>query len=434
MPLNEILRLAIPVILAELGWMFMGVIDTMMVGPLGPSAIGAVSIGNALFDVTGIFGIGLLLGLDTLVSQAYGAGKRDECDRWLWQGLWLAIFAAALLMLAVEAIIPVMRLIGVKPGVLEMALPYVRAMNWSLLPLLLYSAMRRYLQSVHKPSVVMFALLSANVVNAAGNYLLIPRFGVEGSGWSTLGARIYMALVLAAYAFASDRKLLRVPKRIAVASMRTLLTLGGPAAGQILLEVGVFGTATMLAARLSPESLAAHHIALQVAATTFMVPLGLSSAGAVSVGHAIGRGDMAAARQAGWVTIALAAGFMAIMAMILSIAPRPFIEIFTTNKNVLAVAVPLLYVAAIFQIFDGIQVSATGILRGAGNTRTPMYANLVAHWALGLPAGYFLCFSMGLGVLGLWTGLSVGLISVAVTLLFSWSRCLPRVLAVSTPS
>ena len=112
MPLKEILRLAIPVILAELGWMFMGVIDTMMVGPLGPSAIGAVSIGNALFDVTGIFGIGLLLGLDTLVSQAYGAGKRDECDRWLWQGLWLAIFAAALLMLAVEAIIPVMRLIG----------------------------------------------------------------------------------------------------------------------------------------------------------------------------------------------------------------------------------------------------------------------------------------------------------------------------------
>ena len=190
----------------------------------------------------------------------------------------------------------------------------------------------------------------------------------------------------------------------------------------------------MLAAKLSPESLAAHHIALQVAATTFMVPLGLSSAGAVSVGHAIGRGDMAAARRAGWVTIALAAGFMAIMATILSVAPRPFIEIFTTNSKVLAVAVPLLYIAAIFQIFDGIQVTATGILRGAGNTRTPMYANLVAHWALGLPAGYFLCFSMGLGVLGLWTGLSVGLISVAVTLLFSWSRSLPQVLAVSTPS
>ena len=195
-----------------------------------------------------------------------------------------------------------------------------------------------------------------------------------------------------------------------------------PAAGQILLEVGVFATSTVLAGRLTPESLAAHHILLNIAGTTFMVPLGMSSAGAVTVGHAIGRRDAIAAKQSGWLAIALGGGFMAFAAMILLLIPAQLIGVFTNNTDVLKIAIPLLFIAAFFQLFDGLQVVATGVLRGAGDTRTPMIVNLMGHWLMGLPVGYLLCFSFGYGVTGLWMGLCLGLMIVGSVLLFTWSR------------
>ena len=153
-----------------------------------------------------------------------------------------------------------------------------------------------------------------------------------------------------------------------------------------------------------------------------MVPLGMSSAGAVAVGHAIGRKDLHAARQSGWLAICLGGGFMTVAAIVFLLIPRPLISLFTTNSDVLKIAIPLLSVAAVFQIFDGLQVVTTGVLRGAGDTRTPMFVNLMGHWLLGLPTGYFLAFVLGYGVTGIWWGLSVGLIVVGCVLLFAWSR------------
>lgn len=423
--LRYILNLALPVIAAELGWIFMGVVDTIMVGPLGPSVIGAVSLGNAMFDVAAIFGIGLLLGLDTVVSQSFGAGRIAECDSWLWQGCFLALAATPLLMGMVEASIPLMSSFGVNPEVLSTSVPYLRAVNWSLPPLLLYAAFRRYLQGMSRVWPVMIALLTANIVNAAGNYVLLPAFGVAGVGWSTCISRLYMLSVLAAYAFLREPVLMRRVEPPRLAAFRELLRLGLPAAGQILLEVGVFATATVLAGKLQPDSLAAHHIVLNVAGTTFMVPLGLSSAGAVVVGQAIGSGDPQRAKRSGWITIGLAAAFMSIAALCFLVIPSHIIRVFTRDAGVLAIAVPLLFVAAVFQIFDGVQVTITGVLRGTGDTRTPMLANLVAHWLLGLPAGYLLCFVIGYGVSGLWMGLSFGLIIVGTVLLLVWSRRSP---------
>lgn len=420
--LRTILDVAVPVIIAELGWMFMGVVDAMMVGRLGPTALGAVSLGNAAFDVAAIFGIGLVLGLDTKVSQAFGAGRDEECDRWLWQGVYLAIFATPLLMLAVAASVPVMRLADVNKPVLHEAVPYLNPLNWSVLPLLLYSAVRRYLQGITRLKPVVFALVSANLVNVAGNYLLIGPFGLAGVGWSTCLSRIYMFAVLIGYTYLYKKEAFRRLSKPVADEIRELLRLGAPAAGQILLEVGVFATATTLAGRLNAESIAAHHVVLMIAGTTFMVPLGMSSAGAVLVGQAIGRGAPREAKRAGWHTIGLAAAFMSVMAVVLLAAPGPFLGAFTKNTEVLALATQLLFAAAIFQIFDGIQVTSTGVLRGAGNTRTPMFANLMAHWLVGLPTGYFLCFSLGFGVYGLWLGLSAGLIITALLLSFVWWR------------
>lgn len=420
--IRSIVRLAWPVILAELGWMFMGVVDTIMVGHRGPLAIAAVSLGNAMFDVIGLCGIGLVLGLDTLVSQAFGAGEDRECDRWLWQGLFLALAATPVLMLGIALGVPLMREAGVQRAVLFEAEPYVRPMNWSVGPLLAYAVFRRYLQGIGQVRPVMFALLSANLVNVVGNWFLIGRFGVEGVGWATFGSRVYMAAALAGFTLVRHPAVLQHIPQPDWSAIKSLLQLGLPAAGQIVLEIGVFATSTVLAGKLTAESLAAHHVVLMIAGSTFMVPLGISSAGAVAVGHAIGRSDAQAARRAGWIAISIAALFMSAMILVMVSIPRTLLGVFTKNSDVLAIAVPLLFVAAVFQIFDGIQVTATGVLRGAGDTRTPMYANLVAHWILGLPAGYLLCFTFGMGVVGLWIGLSAGLVVVGSILLFVWRR------------
>jgi multidrug resistance protein, MATE family len=420
-PLRAVLTLSLPVVIAELGWMFMGVVDTIMVGPMGPTAIGAVSIGGIVFDVLAIFGIGLMLGLDTLVSQAWGARRPEDCDHSLWQGLYLALALSPVLLLALMFLPPLMRAANVHQGVLGIAVPYMRELAWSLPPLLVYAALRRYLQGMGFVRPVMFALVSANIVNGLGNAILIPMYGVEGAGRATVAARVYMMLFLAVYAIARRPNLLK-GARPDWNRIRDLLALGLPAAGQTLLEVGVFAAATVLAGKLTPDSLAAHHIVLNIVGTTFMITLGISSAGAVLVGQPIGRGDPRAAKHFGWLAVKLAVAFMVCTAVLFVAMPGTLLGIFTKNLDVLDIAVPLLTIAAAFQVFDGIQGVTTGILRGAGDTRTPMVTNLIGHWLLGLPAGYLLCFTFGQGVSGLWIGLSSGLIAVGATLLFVWHR------------
>jgi MATE family multidrug resistance protein len=433
--LRHILGLALPVMVAEIGWMFMGVVDTLMVGPLGPSAIAAVSVGNAAYDPLACATMGLLLGLDTLVSQAFGGGRLAESRRWLWHGLWLAALVTPPVVVVLLLMPLAMRAAGVNADVAALATPYLHASIWSLAPLLVYAAFRRYLQGMGGVRPVMFALVSANVVNAVGNRLLIGPYGVAGVGWSTCAARVYLASVLMGVALVRAPELLRRVPRPDVARLRELLRLGIPAATQLLLEIGVFAVATVLVGRLAPEALAAHQIVLAVAATTFMVPLGLSAAAAVAVGQAIGRQDPAAARRAGWLSLAIGAAIMTGTSIVFFAAPAALVRLFTTDAGILRIGVPLFYVAAVWQIFDGVQVVATGVLRGAGNTRTPMLANLVAHWAVGLPVGYVLCFVLALGAPGLWTGLSLGLIGVAILLVVAWVRAtrddMPQVAALT---
>jgi multidrug resistance protein, MATE family len=201
-----------------------------------------------------------------------------------------------------------------------------------------------------------------------------------------------------------------------------LLALGLPAALQLTLEVGVFAAATVLAGQLVPAALAAHQIALNIAGFTFMVPLGLASAGAVRVGHAVGRLDPAGAARAGWTALFLGAAFMLTAAAIFLLMPGRLIGAFTSSAAVLDYGVALLAVAAVFQLFDGLQGVATGILRGLGDTRTPMLWNLAGHWFIGLPVAYLLAFTLGFGVIGLWWGLSLGLIICGVALVVAWWR------------
>jgi len=432
------LRLAVPLVLAELGWMSMAIVDTMMVGRLPNSAvaISAVSLGGILVHVLAFFGGGLLIGLDTLVSQAFGAGRREDCHRSLLHGIYLSLALTPFLMTPVWFFDPLLRFARIAPDIISVAVPYSKAMAWGTLPLLLYFAVRRCMQGMNMVRPISFALVTANIINAVGNWLLIygrlgaPAMGAVGSGWSTAFARIYLAAILVGYLLWYDQKhrteLLRTPIQPELARIRRLIALGFPAAMQITLEIGVFALVTALIGRLGAISLASHQIALNTVSLTYMVPLGISSAAAVRVGQAIGRGDPRGAGEAGGTAILLGAAFMTCAGGALLLFPRWIARMYTPDETVIHSTILLLAAGAAFQLFDGIQTVATGALRGAGDTRTPMFCHFTAYWIIGLPLGAWLCFSRGWGAFGLWSGLSLALILIGIVLLFAWRRTVRR--------
>jgi MATE family multidrug resistance protein len=435
------LRIAVPVVLAELGWMAMGVVDTVMVGPLGPQAISAVGVGTSMHMGFAVFGMGILLGLDTLVSQAFGRGDIRDCHRWLFDGVALAL----MLTMPILALCGIVWLAVPWMGFHHEVQPHLRSyygvVVLSTPVLMVYAACRRYLQGMHVVTPVMFALVTANAINAGANRALIyghagfPAMGVSGAAWATVISRVYMLVVLVVAIWWYDKartrealgdgahpSLWHVDRVVDPARLRQLMRLGFPAASQLAAEVGAFALATTFSGMLDPVSSAAHQISLNMAGVAFMIPLGLASAGAVRVGHAVGAAEPARAAAAGWTAIALGTGFMVASGLTFVLIPEQLIRLFSSDASVLRVGTSLLLLAAVFQLFDGIQGVTTGTLRGVGDTRTPMKVNLLAHWLLGIPTGYTLCFTIGWGVYGLWVGLTLGLIVTGVVLLWVWTE------------
>ncbi len=429
------LGIAIPLAFAELGWMSMYVVDNVMVGHLPDSAIaiGAASVGGALFWGFAIFGIGLMSGLDTLISHAYGAKNLSEARRLLASGLTLALLLSPPIAGCILALTPLLGVLGVEPAIRAPAIGFLRILVWSIPMLLVYTTFRRYLQGIHYVRPVTLALITSNLVNIFGNWLLIyghwgaPALGIRGSALSTVIARIYLAaaLVLA----------VRLRDPAAFHDLRpdwnrivALVRLGLPAALTIGFEVGVFNATTALIATLDPVSLAAHTIAMSTASVTFMVPLGISSAAAVSVGRALGAGNRRRAVDAGWMALAMAFGFEVLSALAFFLLPREIARAFTRDPHVISLAISLLAIAGVFQIFDGLQTVASGALRGMGNTRTPMIWNLVCYWVIALPLGCWFGFVLHWGAVGLWDGLCLALILIGTGLLAAWHRSTKRMM------
>jgi MATE family multidrug resistance protein len=440
--LRAMLRLALPVIAAEIGWVSMGLADTLMVGRLGPAAIGAVGTGSILFFAVMVVGFGTIYALDTFVSQSFGAGRIDECHRWLFAGLQVAAILTVVLTALSFGLVALLPSFHLHPDVLALIRPYMTQLLWSTPLLLVYAVLRRYLQAMHVVRPVMYALVVANLVNILVNWVLIygrwgfPALGVVGSAYATVLSRLAVAVFLLAVVIHRERDrpsgLHDVPLQWDPARVWRIFRLGLPAAGQNLLEVGIFAMASALAGRITPASVAAHQVVLNIVSLVFMIPFGFASAAAVRVGHAVGRRDGHGAQRAGWSALALAACATLMSASLFALAPRWLVGLFTKDSVVIDLGVGLLLVAAVFQLFDGVQAVTTGALRGLGNTHIAMFVNLIGHWVLGLPIAYLLCFGYGYGVLGLWMGLAFGLIFAGAVLLGVWSR-MSRAIAQTGP-
>ena len=447
------LRIAIPLACAELGWMFMSVVDNIMVGrlPNSAAAIGAASLGSASFYAFAIFGIGLMAGLDTLVSQAFGAGNLPDARRAFAASLTLAAITAPILAVAILALTPLLGLLGVTPGIRNDATAFAQILVCSLPLLLLYTCFRRYLQGIHHVRPITWALITSNLVNLAGNWILIyghqigswafPCLGVRGSALSTVIARVYLAAFLLYAVHRRDPVALR-HLRPDPGVVRRLFRLGFPAALTIGFEVGIFNLSTALVATLDPISLAAHTIVLNASSVTYMVPLGIGSAAAVSVGRSLGAGDAPDAARAGWIALGLVSLYEVLSAIGFVLFPRQIAYLYTHDEHVISLSVSLFAIAAVFQLFDGLQTVATGALRGAGNTKTAMKWNLICYWIVALPLACFLGLSSGQvlspqalkaqsaagvigfvlhwGVVGIWDSLCLALILIGVGLVAKW--------------
>ncbi len=444
--LRPMLSLAVPLVTADLGWMLMGVIDTVMVGHLPRPAIAmsAAALAQILFNTLAFAVGGILLGLDTTLSQSHGAGEISQANRWLFHGLVLAAALTVLLTAIFLGAQHAMYLLHTPPEVLSQAIPTLGALTAGVLPLFLYFGLRRYLQAFNHGRAIAVALITANLVNIGFNWLLIyshhgvlhlglgsvafqwQGHGVVGSGVATSLARVWMALVLVAAVLWYNRRyrygLERTPFRLDRAWLARLLALGLPAGSMILIEILIFAVVTFLISSFGPVPLAGHEIALNCISFTFMIPMGLSAAAGVRVGQNIGARDFRAARTAGWTALALSAAVMLLCSAVYLAIPHLLARLFTPDPAIIAAAVPLFAVAALFQICDGLQVAAIGALRGAGDTHSGLITHSCTYWIVGLPLGIYLGLHHHWGALGLWTGLSTALILAGAILVYRWHR------------
>ncbi|HTH54050.1 MAG TPA: MATE family efflux transporter [Edaphobacter sp.] len=436
--IRPVLTLALPLIAAEIGWMSMGIVDTVMIGHMQNPApnIASAALGQVLYN-TLAFGIaGVLLSLDTYLSQSHGAGRYDEANRWLYHGLILAALLATLLFGIIELAPLAMNRMPIDPQVLAGAVRFLHALNLGTPTLFLYFTLRRYLQAFNHVRPIAWALVTANLCNVLGNWLLIyghrwgaihiPAYGITGAGLATSVSRAYLALFLLLAIWKVEHQhnygLRSMLRHIESSRLKRLTLLGAPAGGQIFVEIAIFGTVTFLIGVMGPLPLAGHEIALNCASFTFMIPFAISAAAAVRVGQALGRGSLQEAAAAGWAAILLGAGCMATCSLVLGLFAHPIAHAFTPDRAVIAATVPLLFVAAAFQFFDGLQITATGALRGAGNTHAGLIVQILGYWVIGLPIGCWLGFHHNHGALGLWLGLCAGLIVAGIALTTVWSR------------
>ena len=419
--------------MVQAGQTLMGVVDVAVVGRVGAAEVGAVGLGNSLFFFVAMFATGIAMGIDPLISQAVGAANPVRARRLLWQGIYLSIAVGLALSIPLSLSPAILPLFDIDPAVARLATVYLEIRLFSLVPLLSFIVVRSYLQAkgITRPMVI--SMVIANVLNLIFDIALVhgggvlpawtgplrevPAMGVSGAAVATVASSLVQLVLIA----------LPVPSLALPAGAAKFhlflrddfvraLRVGIPVGCQLGAEVGVFALVGLLAGNLGELPLAAHQVALVLASFTFTMSVGVGSAGSVRVGHAVGALDEVRTRIAGLTSFGAGVVIMSAAAALFILFPRRVISLISDEPAVIAATVPVLLVAAFFQISDGVQAVGSGVLRGAGDTKFAFVANFVGHWVVGLPIALLLGFKYNAGVVGLWWGLLAGLTTVAVLL------------------
>jgi MATE family multidrug resistance protein len=435
--LGQLFRLAAPLAAAQAGTNLMGLVDVAVLGRLGARELAGAGLGNAIFFAFSILGMGMGMGIDPLISQAIGAGDRVRARHVLWQGIWLALVVSAVLTLAMLGATLALPFIGAAPELVTPARTFLLVRMISLAPFLLFIAMRSYLQAHGTTHPLLVVMIVANVANLlldllfvfGGGHLpgwtgplrMVPAMGVGGAALATVICTI-LEVVIAGRAILAIPVPGHVDHRWDQRQIAQAARVGLPLSLQMGAEVGIFALVGVLAAHLGTLHLAAHQLVISVASFTFTVALGVAAAASVRVGRAIGARNPSATRTAGHVAFVAGAMVMGVSALSFALFPRAIARLVTDDRNVIMAALPLMIVAAVFQLSDGIQAVGAGVLRGAGDTKWAFYANLFGHWCVGLPIALLLGFKAHLGIVGMWWGLCAGLTVVAVLLFLRFER------------
>ncbi len=428
------LDLAIPVVTIQVGMMSMGVVDTIMVGHISAQALAAVALGNLYFFMLAVFALGTLMVLDPVVAQAVGAGESPAVARAVQRGIIIAALLTVPAVVLLTAAAPVFAIARQPAEVIPLAAAYAVRTAPGILPFLLFVVFRQTLQAMGRTVPIVGAIIGANLANGALNWVLIfghlgvPAMGVPGAAWATTISRILLVLGLW---LAARRELapLLSPMRPEIWQLQPLLRmfrLGIPIGAQHVLEFGAFALVALMMGWMGTWEMAGHQVAINLAALTFMVPLGVGDAASVLVGRAVGRGDPEGSRGAARAAFACGVTFMALTGAIFLSFPEQLARLYSRDLEVVAIAAALIPIAGVFQVFDGTQVVAGGVLRGLGDTRAPMIANLLGYWLVGIPVSFYLGFEVGLGPVGLWWGLVLGLGLVGTSLLIRVRNRLAR--------
>ena len=419
-------QLAYPVVIGQLGIVMMGVVDSLMVGQLGAAPLAAASLGNGMAFIVMIIGIGISMAVTPLVAIAVGAGKYEDCGIYFRQSLLvnsvISIITAVIIYFAADLI----QYFDQPKEVQNQAISYVRIIGLSSIPLLLFQSYKQFIEGLSVMRPAMIISLIANIVNVFVNWLLIfgnlglPKLELDGAGWATFASRLFMAIVLILFVMSNKYfKQYDVTfhfKSINRAVIKKILALGLPSGLQYFFEIGAFSFAVVMVGWLGTKQLAAHQIAINLASISFMAALGISAAGSIRVGNAVGQKNIQETRIAGFTASLMGASIMFISGIIFVVFRNFLPTLYISDEVVISYASSLLVIAALFQLSDGVQAVGIGILRGLTDVKIPTAITFISYWIVGLPIGYLLGFNFELGVQGVWIGLLLGLTTSAILL------------------
>ncbi|WP_296697779.1 MATE family efflux transporter [Algoriphagus sp.] len=436
-------NLAFPVMLSQLGQVSVGVADSMMVGRLGALPLAAASLGNSIFFVILMFGMGVSMGVTPLVSVAEGKGKNKRIFNLFQHSLWINIFTSFLLTSFVLIIVQGLHFLDQPDDVVALTVPYLFIITASLFPFMIFQTFKQFAEGLSQTKQAMYITIFCNLVNVFLNWVLIfgklgaPEMGLLGAGWATLISRLLMPIMMGWYVLKSKRyqvfHLSMWLKNWSLPMFSRILNVGIPTGFQYIFEVSAFSSAAIMMGWLGVNALAGHQIALNLASISYMMAAGLSTAGMIRVSNQIGRGNFKAMKEAGMVVYAMAMIFMFTTALIFIIFRTYLPTLYIDDPEVISLSASLLIIAGLFQLSDGAQVIGLGVLRGMEDVKIPTLVTLVAYWVIGLPLGYLLAFKFDYAEKGIWYGLLIGLSITAFLLYFRFRKLSQKRIMLSKP-